>query len=234
MYSRILLKLSGEALAAPNGDTVIDTNFARGMAEEIKKVVESGVQVAIVIGGGNIFRGALGESLGMDRVRGDYMGMLATVINALGVAAALKMVGQPAEVQSPIATSSVVHPYSQLIAREALGRGKVVIVAGGTGNPYFTTDTAAALRAVELNCKALLKGTKVDGVYSDDPIENPQAERFDKLSFEEVMVKNLKVMDQTAFSMCRDNDVPIIVFDLFDKGNLMKAVSEEAVGTLVS
>lgn len=233
-YRRILLKLSGEALRTPDGGTIIDTAFTTDLAGQIKSVVDAGVQVAIVVGGGNIFRGSIGASLGMDRIKGDYMGMLATVINALAIGSALESVGQPAEVHSAVATSSVVQRYSQPLAKRALESGRVVIIGGGTGNPYFSTDTASALRAVELNCDALLKGTKVDGVYSDDPVKVPEARRYERLCFEDVLVQNLRVMDQTAFSLCRDNALPIVVFNLYEDGNILRAATGERVGTLVS
>lgn len=233
MFNRVLLKLSGEALATADKSTVIDTDFTARLAKQIKAVVDSGTSVAIVGGGGNIFRGAIGQGLGVDRVAGDYMGMLATVINGIALGAALTNAGQPAVVMAPIAHSSSVLPYNQFEARKALSDGKVVIVAGGTGNPYFTTDTASALRAVELQCNALLKGTKVDGVYSADPVKDPNATKYDKLSFEEVLVQNLKVMDQTAFTMCRDNNIPIVVFDMFKEGNILSAAKGENCGTIV-
>jgi uridylate kinase len=233
-FKRILLKLSGEALRTSDSETIIDTQFTTGLAQQVKSVVDLGIQVAIVVGGGNIFRGSIGESLGMDRIKGDYMGMLATVINALAIGSALESVGQAAEVQSAVANSSVVHRYSQPLAKRALEDGRVVIIGGGTGNPYFSTDTASALRAVELDCNALFKATKVDGVYSDDPVKVPEARRYERLSFEDVLVQNLRVMDQTAFSLCRDNRLPIIVFNLYEEGNILKAAKGETVGTLVT
>lgn len=231
---RVLLKLSGEVLRAGDYKSVIDAEFTIRLASEIKYAVDSDVQVALVIGGGNIFRGAIGEGLGMDRIKGDHMGMLATVINALALESALIRIGQPAEVQSALATSALVAPFSQPKADRALKEGRVVLLAGGTGHPYFTTDTASALRAVELGCDALLKATKVDGVYSDDPVTNPEAERFSELSFKEVIERRLRVMDQTAFSLCRENDLPIVVFDMTVEGNIPRAARGEAVGTVVS
>jgi len=233
MYNRILLKLSGEALATADRSSVIDTEFTTNLAKQIKSVVDAGTSVAIVGGGGNIFRGAIGQGLGVDRVAGDYMGMLATVINGIAVGAALTNVGQPAVVMAPIAHSSSVLPYNQFEARKALDEGKVVIVAGGTGSPYFTTDTASSLRAVELKCNALLKGTKVDGVYSADPVTNPDAVKYETLTFDETLAQNLKVMDQTAFTMCRDNKIPIVVFNMFEEGNILSAAQGNNCGTVV-
>ncbi len=230
---RVLLKISGEALQERDNSSIIDADFATGLAAEIKEAVARGVQVAIVVGGGNIFRGTIAQALGMDRVKGDYMGMMATVINALAMESAFEMVGQEAIVQSAVATSHVVGRLSQPKADIALNKGKVVIFAGGTGNPYFTTDTAAALRAVELRCDALIKATKVNGIYAEDPVKNPQAERLESLSFQEVLEKNLRVMDQTAFSLCKENGCPIVVFDLYTKGNILKALTGEKVGSIV-
>jgi len=232
--SRILLKLSGEALLPKSRESVIDVSFASFIARQIKEVVESGIQTAVVIGGGNIFRGAIGESLGMDRVKGDYMGMIATVINGLAVESALENLGVGTAVFSPVADCDVVKPFNQREALAELDNGKVVICSGGTGNPYFTTDTAAALRAVELGCGRLLKATKVKGVYSDDPMKKPDATFFPRLSYDEVLSRNLRVMDQTAFSLCRDNRLPIIVFNVGEDGNIVRAASGEDIGTLIS
>ena len=228
---RILLKLSGEALSS--GEGIFDPVVISRLAGEIGQVIDGGVGAAIVVGGGNMIRGVMAQSLGMDRVKGDFMGMLATVINALALESAFKRAGLAAEVFSAIPAASVVRPYSQPDALAALNAGRVVILAGGTGNPYLTTDTAAALRAVELGCDALLKATKVEGIYSDDPEKNPRAEHFPELSFDEVIAKNLRVMDQAAFSLCRDNRLPIVVFKLSTPGNIVRAALGERVGSVV-
>lgn len=230
---RVLLKLSGEALKAKDNSSVVDTKFAVELAEELKSVIDAGVELAIVLGGGNIFRGKLAEDLGMDRVRGDYMGMLATVINSLAIQSALELIGQPAIVQSPVAMSSTVEPLHQGRARRKLSEGKIVIFGGGTGNPYFTTDSAAALRAIELECDALLKATKVDGVYSADPMKDKSAKKYDTLSYQNVIEKNLRVMDQMAFSLCRETALPITVFSIREKGSIKMAAVGDAIGTVV-
>ncbi len=230
---RVLLKMSGEALCPSGKGAVIDASFTKELATEIKAAASAGVQIGIVVGGGNIFRGSIGQSLGMDRYKGDYMGMLATVINGLAMESALLSVGQPACVFSAFAVGHVVPGYAQPAAEQAMNRGEVVILAGGSGNPYFTTDTAAALRAVELHCDELLKATKVDGVYSKDPAKFDDAELYDSVSFDEALAKSLRVMDQTAFSLCRDNNLPIRVFSQLKAGNIQQALLGKAIGTTV-
>lgn len=232
MYKRILLKLSGESLQGVGNETI---NPARLLeyASQIKKVVQSGVQVAIVIGGGNIFRGLSGAGKGFDRVRGDQMGMLATVINSLGLQSALENAGQKAKVLTSIEMSPVGEHYSKFKAVELLETGYVVIIGGGTGNPFFTTDTASALRGVEIEADILLKGTRVDGIYTADPEKDPNAIKFDTISFGEVIEKRLKVMDLTAFTMCMENGLKIGVFDMDTVGNLEKIVNGDKIGTQV-
>jgi len=231
-YSRILLKLSGEALM---GDDAFGIN--RGVVERIvahvKEVVEAGVQVGVVIGGGNIFRGVSLGAAGMDRATADYMGMLATVINALAFQDAMKRAGVQARVQSALNIEPVCEPYIRGKAIRHLEEGKVVIFAAGTGNPFFTTDTAAALRGREIEAQVVLKATKVDGVYSSDPVKDAAATRYDQLTFDEAIVKNLKVMDATALALCRDQQLPIIVFSIFKDGALKRVVMGEPEGTLV-
>lgn len=232
-YYRILLKLSGESLAGPAG-TGIDTSVLQSYVHQIKSVVDSGVQVAIVIGGGNIFRGLSGATRGFDRVTGDQMGMLATVINSLALRSALESIGCPARVFTATNMYPVGAYYSSRAAVEALNRGKVAILAGGTGNPFFTTDTGAALRAVEIAADVMLKGTRVDGVYTADPEKDPTATRFDRITYDEVYTRGLRVMDLTATAMCKENRMPIIVFNMDVPGNLALAVEgDTAVGTLV-
>lgn len=232
-YSRILLKLSGEALLGDE-DYGIDPKMIHRIANEIADVVKAGVEVAIVIGGGNIFRGAGLAKSGIDRVTGDHMGMLATVMNALALQDALERVGCQARVMSAISVHDVCEDYIRRRAIRHLEKGRVVICAGGTGNPFFTTDTAAALRAVEIGADILLKATKVNGVYSADPVKNPDAELFDSLSYDRVIENKLGVMDANAIVLCRDQSMRIRVFNVFDEGNLMKLVSGQNVGTLVS
>lgn len=232
-YKRILLKLSGEALAGKAGNG-IETEILDQFAEEIKNVVDAGVQVAIVIGGGNIMRGADAESLGIDRVQGDYMGMLATLINGMAVQSVLEKNGIYTRLLSGIRVDQVCEPFIKRRAVRHLEKGRVVIFGAGTGNPYFTTDSAASLRAVEIEAEVVLKGTRVDGIYSNDPELDPEAIRFNKVSFEEVILKGLKVMDMTAFALCKENELPIIVFDMNKKGNLLKVIKGEEVGTLVT
>lgn len=231
-YNRILLKLSGEALMGER-QYGIDPVRLKDYAAEIKTVVEKGIQVAIVIGGGNIFRGLQGTAEGMDRVQGDYMGMLATVINSMALQSALENEG----VKATLLSGFQIGPVSELMSRrkalQYLGQGKVVIIGGGTGNPYFTTDTASALRGIEIKADAYLKGTRVDGIYTADPEIDPTAQKFSTLTFDEAYEKQLKIMDLTAFTMCMENKLPIIVFDMNKKGNLLKVVNGEAVGTLV-
>ncbi|MGG8496664.1 UMP kinase [Tenacibaculum sp. TC6] len=231
-YKRILLKLSGEALM---GDRQygIDPGRLKEYAEEIKQVVEKGIEVAIVIGGGNIFRGVAGELNGMDRVQGDHMGMLATCINGLALQSALEDQGIQTRLQTAIEIKEIAEPYIKRRANRHLEKGRVVIFGAGTGNPYFTTDTAAVLRAIEINADAILKGTRVDGIYTADPEKNKDAVKFDNITFKDVIEKGLKVMDMTAFTLSEENKLPIIVFDMNKKGNLLKLLSGEQIGTVV-
>ncbi len=231
-YDRVLLKLSGEALAGDLGYG-IDPKVVDDLAEEIAEIVKDGVQLAIVVGGGNIFRGLAGSAEGMDRAQADYIGMLATVMNALALQDAFERHGIFSRVQSAINMQEVSEPYIRRRAIRHLEKGRVVILAAGTGNPYFTTDTTAALRACELDVDCLMKATKVDGVYDSDPAKNPDAKRFDKISYMEVLNKGLNVMDATATSLCMDNDVPMIVFDLTKQGNIQRALRGEDVGTTI-
>jgi uridylate kinase len=232
-YSRILLKLSGESLEG-NGNHGIDDSVLNEYARQVIEVVNKGCEVAIVIGGGNIFRGLSGTESGFDRVKGDQMGMLATVINSLALESAINKLGGRAKVFTSIRMEPVGELYDRDKVLEVMKNRTISILSGGTGNPFFTTDTASALRAVEIGADVLLKGTRVDGVYSDDPEKDSSAVKFDKISFEEVINKRLKVMDSTAFTMCRDNNMPIVVFDMNREGNLLKLVSGESVGTIVS
>lgn len=231
-FSRVLLKLSGEALAGSQ-KFGIDPESVRVFAREIAEVVSDGVQVALVIGGGNIFRGMAASAKGMDRAQGDYMGMLATVMNALAVQDGLEKEGVLTRVMSAIDMKEVAEPYIRRRAVRHLEKGRVVICAAGTGNPYFTTDTAAALRAAELHTQAILKATKVDGVYDKDPMTNKDATLYKKLTYIDVLSKRLKVMDSTAISLAMDNDLPICVFNLFTPGNIQRVVGGEDVGTIV-
>jgi uridylate kinase len=231
-FKRILLKLSGEALMG-EGKYGISPRILQQIAAEVKEVVELGVETAIVIGGGNIFRGVSASTEGMDRAGADYMGMLATVINALALQDALEKLGVFTRVLSAIEMQQVAEPYIRRRAMRHLEKGRVVIFAGGTGNPYFTTDTAASLRAMEIHAEVILKATKVDGVYTADPIKDPTATRFAQVSYLDVLKKNLKVMDSTAISMCMDNELPIIVFDLGTRGNINRVVHGEPIGTIV-
>lgn len=232
-YRRILLKLSGEALGDQSG-CGINAEAIHDMARQIREVKDLGVDVVIVCGGGNIFRGLAGSEKGIERATGDYMGMLGTVINALALQDALEKQGVPTRVQSAIAMSQVAEPFIRRRAVRHLEKGRVVIFGGGTGNPYFSTDTTAALRAAEVGADVILKATKVDGIYDSDPKKNPHAKRFDKISYLEALQKQLKVMDSTAFSLCMDNKMPIIVFDMFEDDNLARVVRGEKVGTLVT
>ena len=231
-YRRILLKMSGEILAG-GGDSGISAARVRVLSEEVGAVHQAGVQLGLVVGGGNIFRGVQGSRDGLDRVTGDHMGMLATVINSLAVRDGLEKHGVPTLVLSAIPIDGVVEPHSRRRAVSALENGRVVIFAAGTGNPYFTTDTAGVLRAVEICADVILKGTKVDGVYDSDPVTNPQATRFETLTYDEVLRRDLKVMDATAISLSRENDLPIVVFDVNRTGDLLRIVAGETVGTLV-
>jgi uridylate kinase len=232
-YKRILLKLSGEALMGER-QYGIDPKRLAEYAEEIKKVVDLGIEVAIVIGGGNIFRGVAGASNGMDRVQGDHMGMLATVINGLALQSALEDAGIYTRLMTALEIKEVAEPYIKRKAIRHLEKGRVVIFGAGTGNPYFTTDSAAVLRAIEVNADVILKGTRVDGIYNEDPEKNTEAIKFDHISFDEVLKKGLKVMDTTAFTLSQENELPIIVFDMNTKGNLLKVVSGEKIGTKVN
>ena len=232
-YKRILLKLSGEALMG-NQQYGIDPIRISEYAAEIKSVIDKGIQVAVVIGGGNIFRGVAGVSGGMDRVQGDHMGMLATVINALALQSALENHGVETRVQSAIKINEVAEPFIRRRAIRHLEKGRVVIFGGGTGNPYFTTDSAAVLRAIEIEANVILKGTRVDGIYTSDPEKDDTATKFDTISFNEVLSKGLKVMDTTAFTLSQENKLPIVVFDMNTNGNLMKLVSGEQIGTTVN
>jgi uridylate kinase len=231
-YSRILLKLSGEALQGEQ-QYGIDPGRLADYAAEVKSAVDSKVQVAIVIGGGNIFRGLQGTGDGVDRVQGDYMGMLATVINSMALQDALNKLGIKATILSGIAIDPVCEQMSRRRAIGYLESGYVVIIAGGTGNPYFTTDSASALRALEINADAILKGTRVDGIYTADPEKDPKAVKFDTLSFNEAYEKGLKIMDLTAFTLCRENNLPIVVFNMNVKGNLGKIIKGEQIGSIV-
>lgn len=232
-YKRILLKLSGEALMGQR-QYGIDPERLADYAKEIKSVVDQGVEVAIVIGGGNIFRGVAGASKGMDRVQGDHMGMLATVINGLALQSACEDAGIETRLQSAVKINEVAEPFIRRKALRHLEKGRVVIFGGGTGNPYFTTDSAAVLRAIEIQADVILKGTRVDGIYTSDPEKDRQATKFDFISFEEVINKGLKVMDTTAFTLSQENELPIIVFDMNKEGNLLKVVSGENIGTKVN
>lgn len=232
-YNRILLKLSGEALMGEK-QYGIDGKRLAEYAEEIKEVVEKGIQVAIVIGGGNIFRGLAGASSGMDRVQADHMGMLATVINGLALQSALEIKGVQTRLQSAIQINEVAEPFIRRKAMRHLEKGRVVIFGGGTGNPYFTTDSAAVLRAIEMEADVILKGTRVDGIYTSDPEKDSNATKFDTISFNDVLSKGLKVMDTTAFTLSQENELPIIVFDMNKKGNLLKIVNGQNIGTKVN
>lgn len=232
-YKRILLKLSGEALMG-NKEFGIEPGMMRHYSDQIKQIVKMGVEVAIVIGGGNIFRGLQAKDSGIERVHGDYMGMLATIINGMALQSMLENIGIYTRLISAIEMREIAEPYIRRRAIRHLEKGRVVIFSGGTGSPYFTTDSAAALRANEINADILLKGTKVDGVYSSDPNIDQNAEKYDHISFYDIISKGLNVMDMTAFTMCQENDLPIIVFDIYAKENLAKIISGEQIGTLVS
>ena len=232
-YKRILLKLSGEALLGKNSYG-IDNDRLVDYASEIKQIHKQGVEIAIVIGGGNIFRGLSGSKDGIDRVQADYMGMLATVINGLAIQNALENIDIPTRLQSAIKMESIAEPFIKRKATRHLEKGRVVIFASGTGNPYFTTDSAAVLRAIEISADVILKGTRVDGIYNEDPEKNKKAIKFDDISFEETIRKGLKIMDTTAFTLSKENELPIVVFDMNTKGNLTKVVMGEKIGTKVS
>ena len=232
-YERVLLKLSGEALQG-DGDYGIDSKVIREISEQIKEIVDAKVELAIVVGGGNIFRGLSGAADGMDRSQADYIGMLATVMNALALQEGLESIGINTRVQTAIRMQEIAEPYIRRRAVRHLEKGRVVIFAAGTGNPFFTTDTTAALRACEINAQAVLKATQVDGVYNCDPHKNKDAKRYDEISFKDVLVNDLHVMDSAATSLCMDNKLPIIVFNLHVKGNIARVLKGEKVGTVVS
>lgn len=231
-YQRILLKLSGEALAGTQG-TGINTSVIQQIAKDVAEAYKSGVQIGIVIGGGNIFRGVAASAEGMDRASSDYMGMLATVINSLALQDALEKSGIPTRVQTAIEMAEIAEPYIRRRAIRHLEKQRVVIFGAGTGNPFFTTDTAASLRAMEINAQVIMKATKVDGIYDKDPKKFPDAKKFEKISYIEVLNKGLQVMDSTAISLCMDNKLPIVTFDLTKPGNILRAVMGEGIGTLV-
>ena len=232
-YKRIMLKMSGEVLMGDK-EYGLDSETVQRVAQDIKEVVENGVEVCVVVGAGNIYRGVSGAAEGMDRTTADYMGMLGIVINALALQNALEHIGVQTRVQSAIRMDAICEPYIRRRAMRHMEKGRVVIFAAGTGNPYFTTDTAGALRASEMDCDAIFKGTKVDGVYSDDPMKNPDAERFEHITFIDVLMKDLKVMDATAISLARENDIPIIVFSVKEEGSFAKAVKSEGNFTIVT
>jgi uridylate kinase len=232
-YRRVLLKLSGEALGGETGGGICGEAIL-SMARQIREVRDLGVQVVVVVGGGNIFRGLAGSERGIERATGDYMGMLATIINSLALQDSLEKLGVATRVQSAISMAQVAEPFIRRRAARHLEKGRVVIFGGGTGNPYFSTDTAAALRATEIGAEVILKATKVDGIYDSDPKKNPKAKRFAKITYLEALQKQLKVMDATAFSLCMDNKMPIIVFDFFKPHNLRRVVMGEKVGTVVN
>ena len=231
-FRRILLKLSGEVLAGEQGFG-IDPKKATELANEVKSIYEMGVSIGLIIGAGNIFRGLQASSKGMDRVTGDYLGMLATIMNAISLQDALEKVGVETRTLSAITVSKIAEPYIRRRALRHMEKGRVVIIAGGTGNPYFTTDTAAALRATELHAEVLIKGTKVDGVYDKDPVVNSDAKRYKNISFNEVLSKNLRVMDLTAITLCKENSLPIRVFNINNKGDLKRLLNGEDIGTTV-
>ena len=231
-YKRILLKLSGESLMGDKSFG-IDNNRLASYAEQIKEIHEAGIEVAIVIGGGNIFRGVQAEEGGMDRTHGDYMGMLATMINSMALQAALESVGVETRLQSAIEMKAISEPFIRRKAVRHLEKGRVVIFGAGTGNPFFTTDSAASLRAIEINADVILKGTRVDGIYTADPEKDPSATKYDTISFDDAYGKGLKVMDMTAFTLCKENNLPIIVFDMDTPGNLNKVLTGSQVGTIV-
>ena len=233
-YKRVVLKLSGEVLRGGKSGDPIDATTLSTVCAQVKEIHELGVQVCVVIGGGNIFRGLNGEKRGVDRTTGDYMGMLATVINALALQDALEKQQVPTRVQSAISMTQVAEPFIRRRAVRHLEKGRVVIFAGGTGNPYFSTDTAAALRANEMNAEVILKATKVDGIYDSDPKKNPKAKRYTQISYHDALAQQLKVLDAAAFALCMDNGMPIIVFDLFKPHNIKRVVMGEKVGTLVT
>jgi len=232
-FKRVLVKLSGESLMGDK-NYGLDSKMLASYAQDIKEVVELGVEVAIVIGGGNIYRGMNEKETGIERAHGDYMGMLATVINGMALQASLEKIGVKTRLQSALVMDQVAEPYIRRKAIRHLEKGRVVIFGAGTGNPYFTTDTAGSLRAIEINADVILKGTRVDGIYTEDPEKNPDAIRYENISFDDVIAKGLAVMDLTAFTLCKENNLPIIVFDMNKKGNLTQVVSGKNVGTIVN
>lgn len=232
-FKRILLKLSGEALAGQQGQG-INPQVIKQIAQDVATTHKAGVEIGLVIGGGNIFRGVSASAQGMDRASSDYMGMLATVINALALQDALEKEGIPTRVQSAIAMAEIAEPYIRRKAIRHLEKGRIVIFAAGTGNPFFTTDTAASLRAMEISAEVIMKATKVDGIYDKDPMKNSDAKKYDKISYIDVLNQGLQVMDSTAISLCMDHKLPILTFDLMRTGNILRAVKGEAIGTLVS
>lgn len=232
-YRRILLKLSGESLMGTQ-DYGISPDMLAQYASEIKQAKEEGAEIGVVIGGGNIFRGLQGAAKGMDRVQGDYMGMLATVINSMALQAELEKQGVKTELLGGLAIEPICKESSRARIKQALEEGKVVLIGGGTGNPYFTTDTASSLRAIEMQADAILKGTRVDGIYTADPEKDPNATKYSSLTYEEALNKQLKIMDLTAFALCRENNMPIYVFDMNKKGNLLKVIKGEHIGTIVA
>lgn len=232
-YRRILLKLSGESLMGTQ-DYGISPDMLAQYASEIKQAKEEGAEIGVVIGGGNIFRGLQGAAKGMDRVQGDYMGMLATVINSMALQAELEKQGVRTELLGGLAIEPICKESSRARIKQALEEGKVVLIGGGTGNPYFTTDTASSLRAIEMQADAILKGTRVDGIYTADPEKDPNATKYSSLTYEEALNKQLKIMDLTAFALCRENNMPIYVFDMNKKGNLIKVIKGEHIGTIVA
>lgn len=231
-YHRILLKMSGEVLAGARG-VGIDPDMVRSLARQVKSVVEAGIQVGIVVGGGNLFRGQAMAAGGMDRVTGDYLGMTATIMNSVALQSGMESIGLDTRVLTALAMVQLAEPYIRRRAIRHLEKGRVVICAGGTGNPYFTTDTAAVLRGIEIGANVIMKGTKVDGVYDADPVDHPDAKRFDRLTYEEVLEKKLRVMDLTAVTLCMENKLPIMVFDIQPDGNMLRAATGDPIGTIV-
>lgn len=231
-YRRVMLKLSGEALGGDAGNG-LDKDAIRMIAGEIRDVAAAGVEMAIVVGGGNFLRGAQMTGMGIERATADYMGMMATVINALALQSAVEVLGYPTRVLTAIESQAVAEPYIRRRAMRHMEKGRVIILAGGTGNPYFTTDTAASLRATELDCDILLKGTKVDGIYSADPALHPEATKYDTLSYDTALTEDLRIMDATAFTMCRENSLPIVVYSIKTPGETLRVVKGESVGTRV-
>jgi len=232
-YKRVLLKLSGEALQNKASGASLDPGILTSIADQILKVREMGIEIAVVVGGGNIFRGLTGENSGVDRTTGDYMGMMATVINSLALQSALEKNGVHTRVMTAIAMPAVAEPFIRRRAMRHLEKGRVVIFGAGTGNPFFTTDSAAALRATEINADVLIKGTKVDGIYSADPVKDPSATRYDRITYRQAIQQQLKVMDAAAFSLCMENKIPIIVFNFFKPDEILRVLQGEPVGTLV-